>query len=182
MNDTKELIDVANRVDESGVFTTITLGDMAPSNLLLGPQGPVFIDLEYCGVRNAFYDAMYWHCIYPFPADVVDRMDLAYRDGLEAAGVPVAEDKFVITMLLFMSHRLFWTLGWNMEALFRQDREVVPGASMRRTIRQYLHGYVRFVSTTSRPEHPALRSIVTRLDAALSQLWPEAAPDLEGGR
>ena len=169
-----QLIDVADRVDESGVFSTITVGDMAPGNLLLGPEGPVFIDLEYCGIRNAFYDAMYWHCIYPFSGEMADRMDVAYRDGLQAAGVPVAEDQFVATMLLFMSHRLFWTLSWNMDPLFQHDRDVVPGVGMRSTICRYLREYVRFASVARRFEHTGLISVATRLEAVLSQRWPEA--------
>ena len=64
-----QLIQVADHVDEPSALSTITVGDLAPSNVLLGAQGPVFIDLEYCGVRHAFYDAMFWHCIRPFSRD-----------------------------------------------------------------------------------------------------------------
>jgi hypothetical protein len=170
-----QLTMVADRVDEPGILSTITVGDMAPSNLLLGSQGPVFIDLEYCEIRNAFYDAMYWHCIYPVSADIANRMDLAYRDGLRVGGVDITEDSFVATMFLFMSHRLFWTLSWNMEELLERDRDVVPGVSTRKTICEYLREYVRYAETSSRLEYPALVAIARRLEVRFSQLWPEAA-------
>jgi len=170
-----QLMMVAGRVDECDMLSTITVGDMAPSNILLGSQGPVFIDLEYCGIRNAFYDAMYWHCIYPVSADIANCMDLAYRDGLNAAGIRIAEDRFAVTMFLFMSHRLFWTLSWNMEELLQRDRDIIPGVSTRKVICAYLREYARYAETLPRVEHPALVAIAERLEERLSQLWPEAA-------
>jgi phosphotransferase family enzyme len=168
-----QLMDVANRVDESDDLFTITLGDLAPSNLVLGSEGPVFIDFEYCGVRHAFYDAMYWHCICPFPAKIVDRMDEAYRAGLGTAGVRTSDEQYGATMLLFMSHRLFWTLSWGMESLFQQDRDVIPGVSTRRTICAYLREYLRFSSMLRRVEHTSLVSVAHRLEQRLSRLWSE---------
>ena len=32
-------------------------------------------------IRSGFYDAMYWHCICPFSADIANRMDVAYRES-----------------------------------------------------------------------------------------------------
>ncbi|HKX31481.1 MAG TPA: hypothetical protein VJ302_27590 [Blastocatellia bacterium] len=168
-----QLMDVANRVDESDDLFTITLGDLAPSNLVLGSEGPVFIDLEYCGGRHAFYDAMYWHCICPFPAEIVDRMDEAYRAGLGTAGVRISDEQYGAAMLLFMSHRLFWTLSWNMEPLFQQDRDVIPGVSTRGTICAYLREYLRFSSLLQELEHPSLVSVAHRLEQRLSRLWSE---------
>jgi hypothetical protein len=170
-----ELMRVADQVDEPGILSTITVGDMAPSNVLLGPDGPVFVDFEYCGARDGFYDAMYWHCICSFSADIADRMDVAYRSGLEEGGVRIAEEQFMATMLLFMSHRLFWSLSWNMEPLFERDRDVVPGVSTRWIICQYLREYTRFAAMLPRPEHTALVSMARTLEERLSRLWPEVS-------
>ena len=169
-----ELMRVADEVDELRILSTITVGDMAPSNVLLGLDGPVFVDFEYCGIRSGFYDAMYWHCICPFSVSTADRMDVAYRDGLHEGGVHIADDQFMAAMFLFMSHRLFWSLSWNMEVLFQRDRDVVPGVSTRRIICEYLREYSRFAATLPRPGHAALVSIARTLEARLSQLWPEA--------
>jgi hypothetical protein len=169
-----ELLEVADLVDEVNDLSTITVGDMAPSNVLLGPRGAVFIDLEYCGVRNAFYDAMYWHCIYPLSPDTADQMDLAYRDGLCAGGIHLSRGQFLTAMQLFFSHRLFWTLSWDLEVLFKEDRHIVPGVSLRATICHYLREYIRFAATVPRVDHPHLLSVAKRLETRLSQLWPEA--------
>jgi hypothetical protein len=168
-----ELMRVADEVDEPGHLSTITVGDMAPSNVLLGPDGPVFVDFEYCGIRSGFYDAMYWHCICPFSSDIANRMDIAYRGGLDEGGLHIVEDQFMAKMFLFMSHRLFWSLSWNMEVLFERDRDVVPGTSTRRIICEYLREYSRFAAILPRPEHAVLISIARTLEARLSQLWPE---------
>jgi hypothetical protein len=166
-----QLLAVADSVDEPSVLCTLTVGDMAPSNILLGTHGPVFVDLEYCGVRNAFYDAMYWHCICPFPAAIADHMDLAYRDALQAAGVQLTPEQFDSTMHLFMSHRLFWTLSWNAEALLEHDRDIVEGVSARKMICAYLCEYVRFAGRLPRVSHPALLSGAVLLQSKLSRLW-----------
>ncbi|HWZ91080.1 MAG TPA: hypothetical protein VNW92_19600 [Polyangiaceae bacterium] len=166
-----ELLSVAERVDELGILTTLTLGDMAPSNVLLAPHGPVFIDLEYCAVRHACYDAMFWHCICPFSNQLTNRMDASYRAGLSSAGVKVDEAQFLGAMQLFMTHRLFWTLSWNMESLLDRDRELVPGVSTRATLIQYLREFVRITAQIPAPEHPLLLQVAKRLEARLSSLW-----------
>ena len=171
-----QLIQVADHVDEPSALSTITVGDLAPSNVLLGAQGPVFIDLEYCGVRHAFYDAMFWHCIRPFSRDTTAEMDVSYREGLRSTGVRIDDERFLRTMLLFMSHRLFWTLSWHIEALFEQDRDVVPGVSGRRTVRAYLREYSRIAAELQGLEQSVLPGVVRRLEERLWQLWPEAAP------
>lgn len=174
----EQLLDVAESVDEPSSLCTLTVGDMAPSNILLGPHGPVFVDLEYCGVRNAFYDAMYWHCICPFPGAIADQMDLAYRDALQAARVQLTAEQFDSTMHLFMSHRLFWTLSWDTEALFEADRDIIDGVSTRKVICSYLQEYVRFAERLPRLRHAALLSAAMMLRSTLSQLWlgPDATP------
>ncbi len=168
-----ELTRVAREVDAPSDLRTVTLGDMAPSNILAGPEGPVFIDLEYCGVRHAFYDAMYWHCICPFPSHTVDMMDTAYRDGLRSAGIDLDDESFHRDMVSHLSHRLFWTLSWNMNGLFDEDRDVVPGVSTRRVVREYLRGYSRLAARSDDTQQSPLSRVVTILERRLAELWPD---------
>jgi hypothetical protein len=167
-----QLRSVASAVDEPSGLTTLTLGDLAPSNILLGLHGPVFIDLEYCSVRHAFYDAMFWHCICPVPPRVADSMDAAYCEGLRFAGAAINPESFRREMLLFASHRLFWTLSWNMDELMKRDREVVPGISMRATLLRHLGEYVRLANMQDL-ERDVLLRVVARLDDRLSRLWAD---------
>jgi aminoglycoside/choline kinase family phosphotransferase len=167
-----ELLSVAEGVDEPSSLVTLSLGDLAPSNILLGARGPVFIDLEYCAARHAFYDAMFWHCIYPLPSDLPARMDASYRAGLHSVGVELEEEEFHRAMLRFMSQRLFWTLSWDMISLFERDRELVPGVSTRLTLCQYLDEYLRFAAQVPKLDHPNLLRVAQRLSAHLSTLWP----------
>ncbi len=167
-----ELLKVAEDVDKPSALSTITVGDMAPSNILLGPHGPIFIDFEYCAVRQPFYDAMFWHCIYPLPEHIADQMDTAYHQGLSAAGLPIDQGEFRQAMFLFMAHRLFWTLSWNMEPLLERDREIVPGVSMRTTLQAYLQEYTRFATHIERHQE-VLPAIAARLGEGLARLWPE---------
>jgi len=74
-----------------------------------------------------------------------------------------------------MSHRLFWTLSWNMEELLQRARDIIPGVSTRKVICAYLREYARYAETLPQVEHPALVAIAERLEERLSQLWPEAA-------
>jgi hypothetical protein len=76
---------LSRRIAEGAADTTITVGDIAPANVFLSSDEVVFIDFEYAGVRQPFYDAMFWHCICPFPPDVCDAMARCYRIGLTEA-------------------------------------------------------------------------------------------------
>jgi hypothetical protein len=166
---------LAEDVDSLGSLTTVTLGDLAPSNVLLGPRGPVFIDLEYAAVRHAFYDAMFWRCICPFPGAVADAMEAAYVSGLAAAGLELAAESVHAGMTLLAAHRLFWTLSWNMGELFESDREYVPGVSSRAILRRYLQEFAT-LATRSPLAQRELQDVARELVSRLALLWPEAKP------
>jgi hypothetical protein len=90
---------------------------------------------------------------------------------LQAAGVQITAEQFDSTMHLFMSHRLFWTLSWNAEALFDQDRDIIAGVSTRKVLCGYLQEYVRFAERLPTVSHAALLSAAMALRSRLSQLW-----------
>jgi Ser/Thr protein kinase RdoA (MazF antagonist) len=49
---------LAASIVEDGPCSTVTVGDMAPSNVLLDDARVIFVDFEYAGVRHPFYGAM----------------------------------------------------------------------------------------------------------------------------
>jgi hypothetical protein len=173
------LTDLADQVAEAAALVTITSGDMAPSNVLLGPHGPAFIDFEFCGLRHPFYDAMFWRCICPFPEAVADRMDAFYREGLRRTGLALSDDRFHRELLLFTSHRLFWGLGWIKDGLFDRDQDFVPGISGRWLTRRYLGDYLRLAARRPALAQPLLVRTADQLAGRLARLWPEADPARE---
>jgi hypothetical protein len=176
---TSALAELGRRVDKRGSLSTVTLGDMAPSNILLGPMGPVFVDLEYAEVRHAFYDAMFWRCICPFPTATADSMDVAYREGLREGGIDLDDEDFRRERFLLASHRIFWMLSWNGKRLLEGDREFVPGVGARSMLRRYLDDYVRLAAPDESTGAPVLIRSAQRLTDALARLWPESQPQGE---
>jgi hypothetical protein len=170
----EELAGVAERVGNPASFATLSVGDMAPSNVILGGGTVTFVDLEYSGIRHAFYDAMFWHCIGTFPASIAGALDAEYRAGLSDGGLRVSDDVFRREMTRLMSHRLFWTLSWDSEGLLTEDREIVPGGpGMREVLLRYLADYVR--GAAAEPEARALRDVASSLLERLTEWWPAAA-------
>ena len=147
---------------------------MAPSNVLLAGPRVVFIDLEYCGRRHAFYDAMFWRCICPFPATVADAMETAYRAGLAEGGRAVADNsRFEQEMTALAAHRLFWSLTWGAESLFDADRPMAGSVGGRELYCAWISGFVRLASRAD--FGPALASSARALGEALAARWEIAA-------
>lgn len=172
------LEELARRVDASHPLLTVTLGDLAPTNVLHGPGGTVFLDLEYGAVRHAFYDAVFWRVICSFPEWVVARLDTAYVAALARTGVEIDAKQYVAQAALFALHRLFWTLNWDMAGLFTADREFVPGLSARAVLRRYLKDCLPLARPENDLPEPLCR-IVLELSKRLAMLWPDAEPTFQ---
>lgn len=69
----------------------LTHGDWAPTNVVLGPDGPRLLDFEYAGYRHPFHDRAAWHLVCPLPDGLVARCDAAYLAELEF-GMPRSGD------------------------------------------------------------------------------------------
>jgi hypothetical protein len=172
------ILDLAARVNMRANDDTLTLGDLAPSNILVVDRAAVFLDLEYCGHRHPFYDAVFWRCICPMPSAVRTAMDAAYRQGSREGGAELSEAKFEQEMLLFAAHRAFWTLSWNMDAVFVADRDFVPGVSTRAILRRYLDECL-VLSKRHRATPPDWIDVLATLAERLAELWRDAEPTLE---
>lgn len=160
---------LSRRIAEGAPDTTLTVGDLAPTNVFLSSDEVVFIDFEYAGVRQPFYDAMFWHCICAFPPDVCDAMSSSYRAGLAEAGWPFDDDRFDRGMVDAAAHRLFWTLGWTSTAnLLDKDR---PAPPTRALLLHYIAEFVRLAST--RPHDPALVATAEDCLQRLLVRWDE---------
>lgn len=178
------LCDALERLAESiaadGPALTITVGDMAPTNMLLDAERVTFIDLEYSGVRHPFYDAAFWRCIYPLTPRTADAMEARYRVGLAQLGLPLDAATFEREMTRLCSHRVFWMLSWNMRALLEQSRPVVPGGPGLRSV--LLHHLAELLRLAHRASHDAvLERTLERCSDALLQRWDARPADAAPG-
>ncbi len=167
---------IAWQLENPGSAMAFTIGDMAPSNVLVRKEGIVFIDFEYAGCRHALYDAVFWRCICPMPAGIARQMDEAYQAGWAAAGRPWAAGTYAPAMTLLAGHRALWSLTWGMKALWDKDREMIPGVSGRRLMRNWLQGFYRFARQGN--ELLALAEATERLEQAMGARWPESEGDI----
>jgi hypothetical protein len=164
---------LSRRIADGGRDTTVTIGDIAPTNVLVTSNEVVFLDFEYSGVRHPFYDAMFWRCICPFPADVCDAMERNYRRGLTDAGWPFDNDEFDRAMLDAASHRLFWTLGWASTAnLLENDRRLPPTRAL---LIHYIAEFLRLAG--GRPHDPALVAMSEACLRGLLSRWDQRPSD-----
>jgi hypothetical protein len=112
---------------------------------------------------------MFWHCICPFPPDVCDAMDSAYRRGLADGGWPFDDDRFDRGMVDAAAHRLFWTLGWSSTAnLLVADR---PAPPTRALLLHYLAEFLRLAR--GRPHDPALVAMAGECLQRLLARWDQ---------
>lgn len=147
---------------------TLTLGDMAPSNVLVSDAHVNFVDLEYAGLREPFYDAMFWRVIVPMPLDLSRDLDTTYRAALADADWPLDEATFAEGRARAAAHRLCWTLSWGLDGLLELDWPVVPeGPGMR----QVLLGYLRQFIDVAGPLDPLLPATAVALREALVARW-----------
>jgi hypothetical protein len=171
---------LAASIAADGPVATITVGDMAPTNVLLDAERVTFIDLEYSGVRHPFYDAAFWRCIYPLTPRTADAMEARYRVGLGELGLSLDEATFARDVTRLCSHRLFWMLSWNMRALFEQDRPIVPGGPGLRSV--LLHHLAELLRLAHRASYDAvLERTLERCNDALLQRWDARPEDAAPG-
>ncbi|HKZ08373.1 MAG TPA: hypothetical protein VJU81_23100 [Methylomirabilota bacterium] len=169
---------LADFVEEPGAWTTVTHGDMAPSNTLRAGDGWRLVDFEYAGVRPALYDALLWTLFCPFPPELIARADAAYRDGL-AAGFPVARDArhYAAARARVAAWRMLDLLHWQAPALLDADRPWAPGVGARGAVLWHLarfHALAPMEDAVTAPIAAATRP----LERALLARWgapPDAA-------
>jgi hypothetical protein len=167
---------LADFVETPGVWTTVTHGDMAPSNTLRAADGWRLVDFEYAGVRPALYDALLWTLFCPFPPDLIERADAAYRDGL-AEGFPAARDagQYAAARARVAAWRMVDLLHWQPSGLLDADRPWAPGVGARGAVLWHLARFHTLAPAGDAITAPVAAS--TRpLERALLARWG-AAPD-----
>jgi aminoglycoside phosphotransferase len=148
---------------------TLTLGDMAPSNVLIAAEGVSFVDLEYAGLREPFYDAMFWRAIVPLPLALARALDETYRAALADAGWPFDDAGFAEGLARAAAHRVYGSLSWGLDALFQRDWPVVPGGPGMRSV---LLRHLQQLGGVAAPLEAPLAATAGALREALLVRWP----------
>jgi hypothetical protein len=165
-------------VGETGDWTTVTHGDMAPGNTLLAGGGWRLLDFEYAGVRPALYDALLWTLFCPFPPLVIEDADRAYREAL-AARFPLADDDvaYATARARVAAWRTLDLLHWLPPALLAADRPWAPGLGARGAVTWHLARFL--TAAAAAPDDPVATPIAAaarRLERGLMERWGRA-PD-----
>jgi hypothetical protein len=167
---------LARFVETSSEWTTLTHGDMAPSNTLRAGDGWRLLDFEYAGVRPALYDGLLWTLFCPFPPDLIERADGVYRETL-AARFPAAreERRYVTARARVAAWRMLDLLHWERPALLDADRPWAPGVGARGAVLWHLARFHALVGGGDAVT-ASLAAATRALERALLARWG-AAPD-----
>ena len=160
-------------VERPGAWTTLTHGDMAPSNTGLASGGWRLLDFEYAGVRPALYDALLWTLFCPFPPALIERVDRAYRETL-AAGVPEAHDDaaYRTTRARVAAWRMLDLLHWQPPTLLDTDRAWAPGVGARGAVLWHLARFHAVAEAAAGDPAVAPIAATTRaIERALRARW-----------
>jgi hypothetical protein len=160
-------------VERPGPWTTLTHGDMAPSNTARAAGGWRLLDFEYAGLRPALYDALVWTLFCPFPSALIERADRAYRETL-AAGFPDARDDaaYGTARARVAAWRMLDLLHWQPPVLLDADRAWAPGVGARGAVLWHLARFHALADAAPGDQAVAPIAATTRaLERALRARW-----------
>lgn len=159
--------EVATRLAMPGPWSTLTMGDPHPGNVVLAERGPVWVDWEKGAVRHAMYDAVGFRFGPTYPADVVDEMERAWRDAFATACPVVADDAvFLRERRLLAAQRVWLTVAGMLPTALEQDVELMGGLTARQALLNTLEQAVALELGEPAPQ----------LLHALQDRWSDTAP------
>ena len=171
---------VAGHLRQPGDWQVLIHGDPCPDNILLADEGhAVLLDLEFARPGHALLDAAYWRMGFPtcwcagtVPAEIMHRVDRAYRVAIGAA-VPVMgdDDAFRRESALIDMAWLLGNLAWLLKGALAEDG-IWGRIPNRSRILTYLQRAIR--STEEADILPRLRAWAITQQANLRSRWPDA--------
>ncbi|MBI2786459.1 MAG: hypothetical protein HYX60_09235 [Legionella longbeachae] len=197
---TPELIHEAQCLIKSlitpGPFTVLTHGDICPDNVFdhKGSQELQLIDFEWAFVRNALLDGTYlrmsmptcW-CVKAIPNEVVEPLEVIYREELKRA-IPAAADDFAYTTA-YTEACGFWLLQQTipfLNSVIDKDRVGSSGPTPENSLWKPEENNVRprvltrlqaFIDvSTENDQLPYLRKMAKDMLSAVKTRWLDAKP------
>lgn len=162
----------------SGSSLVVSPGDMCPDNVVLTPDGPVFLDLEATTVRPVAFDAAYaaapfptcW-CVYDQPPGFTDALLDAIRTGVEACAPDLVGPDWETDVVIAS---VGWAL-WLAPVLLRHAVDPVkrmgPPEDPALTMRQLLLLRLRWITEHAVDVLPATTTFVASVSQSLQARW-----------
>ena len=175
-----EVAAVIAAVESPGPFLAYVHGDPCPDNVFWKGEELRLIDFEFSGFGHALADAAYGRMLFPscwcanrIPADLVSRMEAAYRTELVTGCTEAQDDGMFESALTAVC--AFWLLSTlcRLPAALEADR-TWGIATMRQRVLARLEAFVMTAQEFDRL--PAMRGTASRLLELLLEAWPDAAP------
>jgi Phosphotransferase enzyme family len=174
-----ELELLSSRLADPGPWLSLVHGDPCPDNSLHVDGRICLIDYEFARPSHALLDGIYWRMGFPtcwcagrIPADVITRIDAAYRLEL-GNSIPLALDHTAYRVeLTYMSAVwLFTCLSWRLDEALESD-EKWGIWSIRGRLLWYLETVIETTDSTS--ELPGMNRLAKSWLLELRRRWPDA--------
>lgn len=177
----QDLHTALKRVDEPGPFRTFVHCDPCPDNDFYLAPDLRLIDFEFSSFGHALRDGLYGRLPFPtcwcantIPADVVQKMEAAYRAELAKICPEIAEEGRFLQEAAAIA--AFWTqvtLQWHLKAALEEDGKWGIAGTRARILSRLL----MVLDTARSADHiPALCEVYAALLAELQNRWPDATP------
>jgi Ser/Thr protein kinase RdoA (MazF antagonist) len=176
-----ELAQIAQRLDQPGVWLGLVHGDPCPDNAILRTDRVHLIDYEFAEPGHILLDAVYWRIGFPtcwcagrIPDAVAARAEAAYQAELGVIlGSAPGDTTFQSEMAFMAAAWLLRSLAWRLDAGLKED-DMWGIASIRSRLLWYLE--VTITMTEAADILPMLRSVARGWLVDLRVRWPSTHP------
>lgn len=161
-------------------------GDTCPDNVLLTPDGPVFVDLEGTDVHPIALDEVYarlpfatcW-CVYAQPPGFTDAMSQAFADGVRAVAPDLIGPEWDEDAIAVAAVFVLWLEGLMIErADTEPDRRMGPTEKPSSTFREVTQLRLDWLRDEAADVLPHTAAFAGRVVAALRERWGASVPPL----
>lgn len=180
-DETRELVAVADAIDNPEPFLSYIHGDPCPDNVFLVDGELRLIDFEFGRFGHSLMDGTYGRMAFPtcwcanrLPPGLVSRIEAVYRAELVKGCRHAQEDRiFESAVVEACAFWLFSTLSRHLDDALKADH-TWGVATMRQRLLARLEAFIGVAEEFNRL--PGLRGVADRVLHALGKLWPGTDP------
>lgn len=153
-------------------------GDTCPDNVMLTPDGVMFVDLEGTDVKPMAFDAAYalapfatcW-CVYAEPPGFTDAMLAAFEDGLRARAPELIPPGWDTQVVVAATMWALWMSSVLLNHTADPDRRLGPPEAPAMTMRQLVLLRLDWVAARAVVPMPAAAGFAATAAAGLRRCW-----------